>query len=205
MIGEYNIYNILAAISVARIYGISISEIQKALKSFPQLSGRLEEVKTKLSFRIFIDFAHTPNSLENLLKTFQLQLPEDKRLILVFGCAGRRDNSKRSAMGKIATKYAAKVIITSEDPRDESLDTIYSEITRSLNSSDLKNKFIRIDDRREAIRNALKLARNGDIVAITGKGHEKSMCIGDNEHPWSDKEEVLKVIERQTGMQTSSR
>ena len=135
-------------------------------------------------------------------------------MLVVFGCAGLRDHSKRPLMGKIAVKYADKVIITAEDPRTETLDSIYSDITssttplpppklggggRQAGGGTREDKVLRIDDRQQAIQKAVSLAKKGDIVVITGKGHEKSMCFGKTEYPWSDREALEKVIHLSLG------
>ncbi len=184
--GDYNLYNIAAAEAVAKIINIQASIIKKAVDNFPGVPGRLEEIKNNLGFRTIVDFAHTPNALEKVLTELRAQLPKGKKLILVFGAAGLRDHSKRSMMGEIATRLADKVIITAEDPRTESLDAIYADIAA-------KNS-LREDDRQKAISLAIKLAKKGDIVVATGKGHEKSMCFGTTEYPWSDREAIEKAI-----------
>ncbi len=197
LIGEYNIYNILAAISVARIYGCTYKQIKQALKTFPPLTGRLEEINTGKKFRVFVDFAHTPNALKNLLATMKLLLPKNKRFILIFGCAGNRDLLKRPIMGEIAAKYANKVIVTAEDPRKEDLSDIYSNIISNLTGAAILRRFIREDDRKQAIKIAINFAKKGDFVVITGKGHEKSMCFGEKEYHWSDQEEVSSYLRAQ--------
>lgn len=196
--GDYNRYNIAAAAAVAKVLKAE-KGVPLVVRSFSGVPGRMEEIKLGQPFRVIVDFAHTPNALEQVLSS----LKNSKKLILVFGCAGLRDHSKRPMMGEIAVKYADKVIVTAEDPRTESLDEIYRNIT-SLDFPPLKlrggteegdtGKVLRIDDRQTAINKAVTLARKGDIVVVTGKGHEKSMCFGTTEYPWSDQEAVKKAI-----------
>lgn len=201
LMGKYNAYNTLAAVVVARELNIGWYDINKSLKNFPQVKGRLEEIINSRNFRIYIDFAHTPDSLENVLRL--LRGMTKGKLIVVFGCAGERDTQKRKVMGEIASKYANVSIITSEDPRSEDVNRIISEIEEGVkkNSTWMKDKspdkYLKIDinsniyfklpDRGEAIYFAInKIAKGGDIAVICGKGHEKSMCYGNKEFPWSD-------------------
>lgn len=184
--GDYNLYNIAAAESVVKILKVDELVIKKTINDFPGVPGRREEIKNTLGFRTIVDFAHTPNALEVLLTQLRKELPKGKKLILVFGVAGLRDHSKRPMMGEIATRLADKVIVTAEDPRTEDLGDIYNDITAKGS--------IREDDRQKAINLAVKSAKAGDIVVATGKGHEKSMCFGTTEYPWSDKEALEKAI-----------
>ena len=186
--GEYNKYNIGAAIAVAKIFNLQFSIIKKTIDNFAGVPGRMEEIKLGQPFRAIVDFAHTPNALEQVLKTLSAQRSAHKKLILAFGCAGLRDHTKRPMMGKIARKLADVVIVTAEDPRTEKLDDIYRQITA------VGGEVFRVDDRQLAINKAVSLAKPGDIVVVTGKGHEKSMCFGTTEYPWSDREAVIKAI-----------
>lgn len=197
--GDYNLYNIGAAEAVAKVFGIRESVIGGVVKNFAGVPGRMEEIKLGQKFRAIVDFAHTPNALEQVLGELKRQKAKGKSLIVVFGCAGLRDHSKRPMMGEIAARLADKVIITAEDPRTESLDDIYKQIvsktsppTPLLNSGE--GNAIREDDRQKAIEMAVKMAKPGDIVVATGKGHEKSICFGTREYPWSDQEAMIKAI-----------
>lgn len=202
--GDYNLYNIAAAEAVAKIYKIQSTIVNKALDNFPGVPGRLEEIKNNLGFRTIVDFAHTPNALEKVLTELKSQLPKNKKLILVFGCAGLRDHTKRPMMGEIATRLADKVIITAEDPRTENIDDIYKDIVSNITPKPpLKLRggaegggVTRVDDRQEAINKAVGQAKTGDIVVVTGKGHEKSMCFGTTEYPWSDKQALERAIKK---------
>lgn len=189
--GVYNQYNCLAAIAAAQALGITDSQIKKALKSFSPPKGRLEPINLGQNFKVFIDFAHTPNALKSVLEELRKQLENDHKLIAVFGCAGLRDYQKRPVMGKIASQLADLTVITSEDPRTEDPNQIAQEILAGF--SPKANKKI-ILDRAKAIEFAIKEAKKGDIVVILGKGHEQSMCFGKTEYPWSDHEEVKKAL-----------
>ena len=186
--GEFNNINAETAVEVAQELGISKEKALKTLKTFKLPSGRLEEIPTGKDFRVFVDFAHTPDSLEAVLK--YLRTITTGRLISVFGCAGERDPRKRSKMGKISTKIAQFSIFTAEDPRTESV----FDILKKMRSKAIKNKFICIPERGEAIAHALSIAKKGDIVGIFGKGHEKSMCYLNYEHPWNDQEFIKNLL-----------
>ena len=205
--GEYNRYNCLAAIAVTSVLGIAPEKIRKAVASFKGVIGRMEEINEGQNFRVIVDFAHTPNGLENALRTISKLKSQNSKLIVVFGCAGLRDIAKRSMMGEIAARLADVSVLTAEDPRTEDVNEIIQQIAQGClrgeakekdwsNWSNLKGKFfVRISDRREAIRFAIqKLAKRGDVVIICGKGHERSMCYGKTEYPWSDQEEARKAL-----------
>jgi len=198
--GEYNQYNCLAAIATASAVGVPAEKIRKAVASFKGVIGRMEEISEGQNFRFIVDFAHTPNGLENVLRTLNLQLITHNRktgkLIVVFGCAGLRDARKRPMMGEIAGRLADVAILTAEDPRTENVNDIIEQIAAGCRKAGgVEGKtFFRVPDRREAIKFAVGLAKKGDIVVICGKGHERSMCFGTTEIPWSDQEEVRKAL-----------
>lgn len=203
--GEFNDYNILAAIAAVKYLGIEDKVINKALLTFPPPEGRMDIVN-KDPFSVMIDFAHTPNALEKLLYTTRHLTPG--KIILIFGCAGERDQSKRSLMGEIAAKSADYIIITAEDPRKEDLAKIIDQIAQGclkgsaveLDASALYGlhslpAFFRIPNRQEAIDFAIrKIAQAKDLVIVAGKGHEKTICIGNKEYPWSDYEAVKRAL-----------
>lgn len=210
--GKHNLYNCLAAIAATSSLGIDEEIIRRAILSFKPVKGRMEEINEGQKFRAIIDFAHTPNALERALDTLRSQLPvPNSKLIVVFGCAGLRDRVKRSMMGEIAARLGDLVVLTAEDPRTEDVNEIIGQIakgclrngaiekeSRCLNDLNHLNKetyFFRIPDRRKAIRFAIqKLAKKGDIVVICGKGHERSMCFGTTEYPWSDHQEARQAL-----------
>jgi UDP-N-acetylmuramoyl-L-alanyl-D-glutamate--2,6-diaminopimelate ligase len=208
--GEYNQYNCLAAIAAASALGIPSEKIRKAVASFKGVIGRMEEINEGQDFKVIVDFAHTPNALENVLKTILKFKSKNSKLIVVFGCAGLRDIAKRPMMGEISARLADITVLTAEDPRTEDVNEIINQIVQGClkggakerdlsnwpNWSNLKEKiFLRIPDRRQAIRFAIqKLAKKDDIVVICGKGHERSMCYGKTEYPWSDQEEARRAL-----------
>ncbi len=197
--GEFNILNALAAMAAASILSVDPQSSAKLLENFTSLEGRMQQVDNKKGLKIVIDFAHTPNALENAIKT--LKQSSKNRIISIFGCAGLRDVKKRALMGEISGRLSDITIITSEDPRGE-IETINKQILEGIKKGggELgKNVFIE-NDRQKAIQLAInKLAKKGDIIGIFGKGHEKSMNLdGTNELPWSDYQAVQKVLnERQ--------
>ncbi len=191
--GEYNKYNVGAAEAVVKIFNVQYSIIKKVVQDFRGVPGRMEEIKLGQKFRAIVDFAHTPNALEQVLSELKAQKSKLKKLMLVFGCAGLRDHTKRPMMGEVAVRLADKVIVTAEDPRTEKLGDIYNQI---ISNYSIYNKIFREDDRQKAINMAIKMAKPGDIVVVTGKGHEKSMCFGRTEYPWSDQEAVIKAVKK---------
>ena len=157
----------------------------------------MQEVSTKKPFRVVVDFAHTPNALKVSLISLRQQLRKQKKqgkLIAVFGCAGLRDRAKRPMMGAVGAELADIAIFTAEDPRTEEVWSIIRQMKEQLLSG--HNRVLSIADRRKAIEFALTvLAKPGDIVGIFGKGHEKSMCYGTIEYPWSDIQAVQEILE----------
>lgn len=192
--GDFNMLNALAAAAASSLVGVDREIIKKALESFTTLSGRMEEIKNSRGIKIVVDFAHTPNGLEQALKTLKIQ--NKGRLIAVFGAAGERDKDKRPMMGRVAASLADMVIVTDEDPRFEDRNEIIEEIAQGVKvGGGVEGKtFLKEPDRFKAIEMALKLAKRGDTVGIFGKGHEKSMSYQGVEKSWSDKEAVLKVL-----------
>lgn len=195
MAGGYNLENALASLAVAFCLGIDNKVAVKTLGNFTSVDGRMEEIKNNKGIRIFIDFAHTPNGLEQALRSLRLHTRGGK-LIAVFGSAGKRDVEKRFLMGKVAGDLADMAVITAEDPRGE-LQTINQQIAAGLEKKGFKrevNYFVE-GNRAEAIKLAISFAKKGDTVGIFGKGHEKSMNLdGKREIPWSDFEAVKKAL-----------
>ena len=175
-----------AAAAIAEKLGVKQAVIRRARRSFPGVVGRMELVFKK-PFKIYIDFAHKPDALEKALKF--LRSKTKGRVIAVFGCAGLRDKTKRPIMGEIASRLADITILTAEDPRTEDVNRIIEAIAAGS-----KKQFIKIPDRQAAINRAIQLARPGDTVACFGKSHEKSMCFGTIEYPWSEAKAVKKAL-----------
>lgn len=202
-IGDFNRSNAMAAVSVCRQLDISFKTIQKGLDSFSLPPGR-QEIIQQDPFFVMIDFAHTPNAFSQLLP--EMKKKTKKRLIHVFGSAGKRDKTKRPEMGKFSASSADIIILTAEDPRDESVESINASIAQGIPDAFVrmekkeaplraKKLLFQIADRKEAICCALSLAQPGDSVVITGKGHETSMNYGDGEIPWNEHEVVMQCLQ----------
>jgi len=196
LVGEFNLHNLLAAIAIATSQEISPGAIQEGVGRISGIPGRMEKIDLGQPFQAIIDFAHTPNALRNALEVARFMTRG--RLFVVFGCAGLRDRAKRPMMGEIAGQLADRVIITAEDPRTEDLEAIMEAIAEGCRRAGREEgtDFWRIGDRGEAIQFAIDRAEPGDLVIITGKGHEKSMCFGTVEYPWSDHQAVKEALMR---------
>lgn len=191
--GMFNVYNVLAAIGAALAEGIDVSTIKKALESFQSVPGRFEVVNAGQPFSVIVDYAHTPDGLENILKTAQEFAR--RRIIVVFGCGGDRDRTKRPIMGTLAMQYADVVIATSDNPRTEDPDTILDEIEVGICEGSYENKvYNRVADRREAIYLAIGFAEEDDIVIIAGKGHETYQILKDKTISFDDREVARAAI-----------
>mgnify|MGYP001569279456 CR=1 FL=1 len=199
--------NIQAATEAVKMLRVKIKNQDQILKKFPGVPGRMETVFDN-KFKIIIDFAHTPESLQAALSEIRLNIKNNGRLIAVFGCAGERDHGRRR-MGAVAGKLADFFVITAEDPRTENVEEISEEIAgwaKKVGASEVYEtefvdrkfrklpSFIRITDRQEAINFAVSIAKTGDVVGLFGKGHEKSMSFGKTEMSWSEYEAVKKAL-----------
>lgn len=191
LIGRHNIYNLLAAAAWGYQAGISVQVIKSALGALYLVPGRLERIDGTNSFSVFVDYAHTQDALKNTITALR-QLCQ-KKIIVVFGCGGERDKTKRPKMGEVAAQLSDYAIITSDNPRSEEPQAIIKDIEKGIAS---KNYCI-IPERREAIRKSLALAREGDIVLIAGKGHEDYQILKDRRIHFDDREVVRECL-RQT-------
>ena len=186
--GTFTVYNSLAAVSCAYHDGIAPAVIRTALKKFQGVPGRLELLRNERNINVFIDYAHTPDALENVLTVLR-ELKNGGNLIVLFGCGGDRDNIKRSVMGKIASRLADFVIITSDNSRTEDPKKIINDIMRGI---DKELPHIVIENRAEAIKYAVDMAGKNDIILLAGKGHENYEITADGKHPFSERELVYK-------------
>src|SRR5215510_7076331 len=189
LIGRFNVTNSIAALAGAEALGINLRSAVLSLSKAPQVPGRLELVPAKRQFQVFVDYAHTPDALVNVLKTLRELQPH--RLITVFGCGGDRDRQKRPLMAEMADRLANYSIITSDNPRKEDPGAIIAEIEKGFRS----NHYEKIADRTEAIDRAIALARPRDIVLIAGKGHENYQEFGDYTIPFDDIQVARRAIE----------
>ena len=188
LIGEFNVYNILAAVATGVGLGLPLDAVAEGIRQVQGVPGRMERVHEGQDFLAVVDFAHSPVALERALHT--LRALTSGRLIAIFGSAGLRDVAKRYLMGKIGAQLADVVILTAEDPRTESLEAILEEMARGAREGGgiEGRSFWRVPDRQQAILDGVMMAQPGDTVAVFGKGHERSMCFGEVEYPWSDRE-----------------
>src|SRR5256885_3711542 len=189
LIGRFNVANSLGALAAANALGIGLREAVLSVAKSPQVPGRLEMVPAKRQFQVFVDYAHTPDALLNVLKT--LRELEPRRLIVVFGCGGNRDREKRPLMGRVADQNSDHAIITSDNPRNEDPDKIIGEIEKGFRG----NHFEKLTDRAAAIGRAVEMAQPRDIVLIAGKGHENYQEFADHTVPFEDIHVARRAIE----------
>ncbi len=191
LIGFYNVKNIVGAVSVALEMGISPETIKIGLKNMKRVPGRLESVPNKQNLSVFIDYAHTPDAIENVLSTIK-PLTKGKEIV-VMGAGGDRDKTKRPLMSLAALPYADLIILTSDNPRTESPESILDSLEEPLKTH--PEKYIRITSRKDAIKKALSLMNPLDSLVICGKGHENYQIIGTQKHYFSDFETVKEFLE----------
>lgn len=189
LIGRFNIYNALAALAAASALGVPMREGVSAITSAPQVPGRMECVGSVDGATIFVDYAHTPDALDNVCQT--LRGLDPRRLITVFGCGGDRDRDKRPLMGKVASHHSDYCVVTSDNPRSESPEKIIEDIEKGMSGS----VYERIVDRAEAIRAAVREARGGDVVLIAGKGHEGYQEVADEKITFDDRKEARAAMD----------
>ena len=190
LFGQYNIYNALAAVSVAQHYQVDLNTIKKGLES-TVIPGRCEAINLGQPFTVIVDYAHTPDGLKNLLQGIRMKASH--RLIVVFGCGGDRDSDKRSLMGKVASEIADYTILTSDNPRSEQPMLIIEQILGAVRGqSDFEYDVIL--DRKRAIQRAVEIAKIGDFVVIAGKGHEGYQEIGGVLYPFDDRQVATECI-----------
>ena len=193
LIGQHNLYNILASIAVTLHLGTPLSTIENAVSKNIIIPGRLERIENTTGYEVLVDYAHTPDALKNVLNALN---PLKKRnIITVFGCGGDRDREKRPLMGNIAGSLSDIVIITSDNPRSEDPESIVDEIEDGIkNSTANHNDYLKIVDREDAIKKSLEIAGKDDIVLIAGKGHEDYQIIGEKRIHFDDREIVRKYL-----------
>jgi UDP-N-acetylmuramoyl-L-alanyl-D-glutamate--2,6-diaminopimelate ligase len=185
--GYFNVMNALAAATAAAKLGVTVSDIAKGLAAASAVPGRFESVSEGQLFSVVVDYAHTPEALQNVLLAGRKIVGKDAQVILVFGCGGGRDQLKRPKMGDIATQFADLVYITSDNPRHEDARTIAQEVLQGVSNVSSVSSRVAIElDRRLAIAAAFGSAKPGDIVIIAGKGHEATQTVGADETPFSD-------------------
>ena len=185
--GRWNAANALAAAAAGVAVGLTLDQIRDGLERFSGVSGRMERIDLGQPFAVIIDYAHTPQSLEKVLR--ELRPITKGKLIAVFGSAGDRDREKRPWMGEIAARLSDYAVFTNEDPREEDAMTILGEIAAGADEVGWKEgeNYARIEDRRQGIAQAVRRARPGDTILLAGKGHERSILIGRGKEPWDER------------------
>ncbi len=198
LIGSFNVYNALAAITLGEALELSPDAIRTGLASVAGVPGRMERIERGQPFSVIVDFAHSPASLEKVL---DLLAPQARAhgggLIAVFGSAGERDTAKRPMMGRIAGERCRLTVVANEDPRGEDPQAVLDEIAAGAESAGRRRgeDLLCIPDRREAIETAFAQARPGDVVLLAGKGHEQSIIMDDGPHPWDERSEAIRALE----------
>ncbi|MBO5163265.1 MAG: UDP-N-acetylmuramoyl-L-alanyl-D-glutamate--2,6-diaminopimelate ligase [Ruminococcus sp.] len=185
--GMFNVSNLTAAIAVCVEIGIDTDSIVKAVENYNGVKGRCEVIPTGRDFTVICDYAHTPDAVENILKSVKEYT--EGRLICLFGCGGNRDATKRPKMAAAAAKYADRLIVTSDNPRNEQPEAIIEDILKGLEGS--STPYDVVTDRREAIYHGLKIARKGDIIVLAGKGHEDYQILAGMKHIHFDEREIV--------------
>ena len=185
--GRWNAANALAAAATGVAVGLTLDEIRNGLEGFSGVSGRMERVDLGQPFNVIIDYAHTPQSLEKVLR--ELRPITKGKLIAVFGSAGDRDREKRPWMGEIAARLSDYAVFTNEDPREEDAMAILNQIAAGAEEVGWKEgeQYARIEDRRQGIAHAVRRAGPGDTILLAGKGHERSILIGRGKEPWDER------------------
>jgi UDP-N-acetylmuramoyl-L-alanyl-D-glutamate--2,6-diaminopimelate ligase len=188
LVGLFNVYNILSAVGVGVAEGLGLGVIKEGIERLSNVPGRLEKIDCGQDFTVIVDYAHTQDALENVLKT--IRVTSDSKIILVFGCGGDRDKTKRPAMGKVAGRLADFSIVTSDNSRSEEPEDIIQQIITGFE----KDNYTVVIDREQAIRSALKMAQKGDVVLIAGKGHENYQIFKDKTIRFDEKQIVREAL-----------
>ncbi len=188
--GLFSVFNAMGAAGMALAIGVKVGDIKAGLERLTSVSGRLESVRTNRPFSVFVDYAHTPEALENVLRT--VREFAKGRVICVFGCGGDRDRAKRPIMGEIAGRFSEFAVITSDNPRTEDPMAIIETIEEGMKKSG--TKYTIIENRKEAIRYALSVAGQDDVIMIAGKGHENYQEINGTKYHFDDKEIVMELL-----------
>jgi UDP-N-acetylmuramoyl-L-alanyl-D-glutamate--2,6-diaminopimelate ligase len=192
--GTFNIYNMTAAASAAYLLGIKLDDIIEGIANLEGVPGRFERVVEDMGYDVIVDYAHTPDALEQLLQA--AKEVTKNRVILVFGATGDRDKSKRPIMGEIAARLADRIILTDEESYNEDPQAIRDQVRDGLETAGANGKLTEIPDRREAIEKALAIAKKDDTILITGMGHEQYRIVNGEKLPWNDAAIVRELLEK---------
>lgn len=195
LIGSFNAYNLLAIYATAIELGIEKQEALRLLSSLESVSGRFQYIISKEKITAIVDYAHTPDALENVLKTIEDIRTKNEQLITVVGCGGDRDKTKRPVMAQIASELSTKAIFTSDNPRTENPVTIIEEMEKGVEPQNFK-KTVSIADRKQAIKTACQMANPNDIILIAGKGHETYQEVNGVRNDFDDLKIVTELLEQ---------
>jgi len=195
LIGTFNAYNLLAIYGTAIELGMESLEVLRLLSDLESVSGRFQFIVSSSNITAIVDYAHTPDALENVLKTINDIRTKNEQLITVVGCGGNRDKAKRPVMAGIATDLSDKTILTSDNPRNEDPEVIINEMEAGVAPQNFK-KSLAITDRKQAIKTACQLAQPNDIILIAGKGHEAYQEIKGVRHDFDDMKTVKEILEQ---------
>jgi UDP-N-acetylmuramoyl-L-alanyl-D-glutamate--2,6-diaminopimelate ligase len=191
--GAFNAYNLLGVYATAMLLDQEKQSVLTYLSNIKSAEGRFETMQSPSGTLVIVDYAHTPDALDNVLSTITQSKREDQKVITVVGCGGNRDKTKRPVMAEVSAKYSDKLILTSDNPRDEDPMEIIEDMKQGISITQ-KKKVIEIVDRKQAIRTALVFAQEHDIVLVAGKGHEKYQEIAGEKHPFDDKEVIIEAF-----------
>ncbi len=195
--GMFSVYNTLAALTTALIEGISWETCRPVLENISGIAGRFEKIEMGQDFTVIVDYAHTPDGLENVLET--IQEFARSRIITVFGCGGDRDRTKRAPMGEIAGKYSDFCILTTDNPRTEDPWQIFHDVEPGLLKTKKRGEYVIYLDRYQAISQAVDMAQEGDVVLIAGKGHEDYQIFIDRTIEFDDRKAAREILAERLG------
>ncbi len=208
LLGEFNLYNILASVGIGLASKVDLEAMQRGIEALGGVPGRVERIRNDRGVHVFVDYAHTPDALERILRALKTA-KGGGRIITVFGCGGDRDRGKRPLMGAIAGRYSHLAVITSDNPRTEDPTTIIKEIERGMRTESIpamdrkglargfgEKGYVKVSERRKGIRLAIELAKAGDVVLVAGKGHEDYQIIGRERFPFDDRHEIREALKR---------
>ena len=191
LVGKFNAYNLTSVYAAAHLITEGLEDIEVAMSALHRVNGRFEAITAPNNITVIIDYAHTPDALENVISTIREIRKNDSKIITVVGCGGNRDRDKRPEMGKIASSFSDQCIFTSDNPRDEDPESILNEMHAGVDAAHIR-KIIKITNREEAIKSSLLFAHPGDVILIAGKGHETYQEIKGIKHDFDDKQIAIK-------------
>ena len=193
LVGRFNVSNLLCIYSAALCLGFDKMEVLRVLSALKPVNGRFETIRSPKGWTAIVDYAHTPDAVDNVIQTIREIKKSTNKLITVVGCGGNRDKGKRPMMAQIAKRGSEQLILTSDNPRDEEPRDILNDMTAGLTEEELRNTLV-IEDRATAIQTACTLAQAGDVILIAGKGHEDYQIIKGVKHHFDDHEQVRKYV-----------